>query len=100
MLVNYDENRKVQWYNLYLSKEAAQSCLAENTIWLDGDLPPYPPEREGYTPCLYLREGNVLAYEYEESLLPHYTDTELIMQRMTDLELLLLTMQTGGTANV
>lgn len=100
MLVNFEENGRVRWYNLYLSKEAAQSCLAEDTIWLEGGLPPYPTEQEGYVPCLYLREGNVLAYEYEESPLPVYTDTELLMQRMTDLELLLLSIQMGGGVNV
>ena len=100
MLVNFDATGRVRWYNLYISQEAAQCCLAADTIWLDGTLPPYPPEREGYTPYLRLTEGNVLTYEYEESPLPEYTDMELIMQRMTDLELLLYSIRMGGGGSV
>lgn len=99
MLVNFDETGRVRWYNLYLSKESAQSCLAKDTIWLEDGLPEYPQAQEGYTPFLRLTEGR-LVYEYEQSPLPVYTDTELLMQRMTDLELLLLTLQTGGGVNV
>ena len=100
MLVNFDETGRVRWYNLYISKEAAQCCLAADTIWLEGGLPPYPPAQEGSQPYLRLAEGNVLLYDYEETPPPVYTDTELLMQRMTDLELLLLTIQMGGGADV
>ena len=33
MLVNFDKTGRVIWYNLYVSKEAAESCLSDNTIW-------------------------------------------------------------------
>ena len=38
MLVNFDKTGRVIWYNLYVSKEAAESCLSDNTIWLDASL--------------------------------------------------------------
>ena len=100
MLVNFDATGRVRWYNLYISQEAAQCCLAADTIWMEGGLPDYPPAREGHTPYLYLTEEGALAYGYEETAPPVYTEMEMLMQRMTDLELLLLTLQMGGGADV
>lgn len=98
MLVNFDETGRVLWQNSYLSKELAEECLSENTIWIEGGLPPLPPKREGFVPFLYLTAERNLAYDYEPEPEPVYSDTEVIMQAIADLELLFLGMR--GEKNV
>ena len=90
MLVNFDETGRVLWQNSYLSKELAKECLSENTIWIEGGMPPMLPKREGFVPFLYVTEEHTLAYDYEPEPEPVYSDTEMIMQAIADLELLLL----------
>ena len=99
MLVNFDATGRVRWYNLYISKEAAQCCLAADTIWMEGGLPDYPQVPEGSTAYLRLAKGR-LVYALEEEAPPVYTDTELLMQRLTDLELLLYSIRMGGGGSV
>ena len=48
MLVNFDKTGRVVWYNLYVSKEAAESCLCDFTIWLDNSLAPFPVTSVGF----------------------------------------------------
>ena len=90
MLVNFDKTGRVVWYNLYVSEEAAQSCLSDNTIWLDTSLPPFPEPMEGFVAYLKLNEENQLIYDYEPQPEPVYTDLQIIMQGLADLELAIL----------
>jgi|GEM_PF-950277 len=81
---------RVIWYNLYVSKEAAESCLSDNTIWLDTALPPFPEPKEGFVVYLKLNEEQQLIYDYEPQPEPVYTDLQIIMQGLSDLELAIL----------
>lgn len=90
MLVNVDKTGRVIWYNLYVSKEAAESCLSDNTIWLDTALPPFPEPKEGFVVYLKLNEEQQLIYDYEPQPEPVYTDLQIIMQGLADLELAIL----------
>ena len=87
MLVNFDKTGRVVWYNLYVSKEAAESCLCDNTIWLDTSLPPFPEPKEGFVVYLKLNEEQQLIYDYEPQPEPVYTDLQIIMQGLSALEL-------------
>ncbi len=93
MLVNFDETGRVVWHNAYLSKELAKECLAKNTIWIDGGLPPEPPPKEDFVPFLKVTAEKTLVYDYEPAPTPVYTETETIMQAITDLEILILHMR-------
>ena len=95
MLIHVDSEGRVVWMNTYLSEEKAQSCLSEDTFWVDV-LPPEAPEctREEKA-VLYYRDG---AFSYEkEAVEVSYNDTQQIMQAITDLEVLILE---GSTINV
>ena len=85
MLVNFDKTGRVVWYNLYVSKEAAESCLCDNTIWLDTSLHPFPEPKEGFVVYLKLNEEQQLIYDYEPQPEPVYTDLQIIMQGLSDL---------------
>lgn len=96
MLVNFNKERRVLWYNPYLSKKMAEKCLAENTVWIDSSVPA-PKEIEGMRPYLMLTEDMKLDYGYEPTPQPEYTEIQTIMQAIADLELLILE---GGMGNV
>ena len=97
MLVNIDKNRKVCWYNPYISQTLAEQCLSANTFWLDTALPEQPTLSEDEVAVLYLSEDQTLYYQTEPAPAPVYTETELIMQEFVNLELMLLE---GGVLHV
>lgn len=47
MLVNFDKEYRVIWYNEEISKEDATIYFSKNTIWLDTDFPE-AVAKEGY----------------------------------------------------
>lgn len=89
MLLHFNEDRRVLWFNTCISKERAQECLSPNTVWVDSDFPE-APQKDGCIPYfIYTNEGE-LAYDYEPEPEPFYSDIQTVMQAITDLELLLL----------
>ncbi|WP_417017790.1 hypothetical protein [Anaerotignum sp.] len=65
MVVNFDKTTKrVYWYNIYQSKEDAQSRLNETTIWIEGDIPEVE-YREGYNAVFYVEDMQSIRVEYE-----------------------------------
>lgn len=55
MLVNFDNARRLIWFNLEIRKEDATSYLSENTIWIECSLPA-TEFREGYIAVFYVNE--------------------------------------------
>lgn len=65
MLVNFDKEYRVIWYNEEISKEDATIYLSENTIWLDTDFPEVVA-KEGYRPICYVNvDYKSFRIEYE-----------------------------------
>lgn len=89
MLLHFNEKRHVVWFNTYLSEELAQECLSPNTVWVNNSLPEVP-EKNGFIPYFIYTTDGELTYDYEPEPEPFYTDTQTVMQAITDLELLLL----------
>ncbi|HIY04029.1 MAG TPA: hypothetical protein H9733_03585 [Candidatus Anaerotignum merdipullorum] len=90
MLIHTGENGWVEWYNNVLTQEAAAAYLDENTVWLDISLPAIPPHKDGFVPRLRLTEEKTLTYDYEPEPEPVYSDLQILMQGLADLELLIL----------
>lgn len=90
MLIHTGENGWVEWYNNVLTQEAAAAYLDENTVWLDISLPAIPPHKDGFVPKLRLTEEKTLTYDYESEPEPVYSDLQILMQGLADLELLIL----------
>lgn len=93
MLINFDAiTKKVNWYNLLISETMAQQCLSPYTIWLEGEgLPQIDDVPIGQQAVLVYDEvTNSLTYTFEPEPEAIYTDTQLIMQALSDLELTLL----------
>lgn len=90
MLIHTGENGWVEWYNNVLTQEAAAAYLDENTVWLDISLPAIPPHKDGFVPRLRLTEEKTLTYDYESEPEPVYSDLQILMQGLADLELLIL----------
>lgn len=65
MLVNFDNARRLIWFNLEIRKEDATSYLSENTIWIECSLPA-TEFREGYIAVFYVNEDmQSIRVEYE-----------------------------------
>ncbi len=90
MLIHTGENGWVEWYNNVLTQEAAAAYLDENTVWLDISLPAIPSHKDGFGPRLRLTEEKTLTYDYEPEPEPVYSDLQILMQGLADLELLIL----------
>lgn len=94
MLINYNLNGVVQWYNTLISQELAQEyCVdTENqtsqTIWYEDSLPELI-EKSGFCQELHYTEEDGLFYESINMPETTYDDTQKIMQRLNDLELML-----------
>ena len=95
MLIHVDETGKVLWINEYLTEEKAASCTSADTFWVEDVLPEKPVCTQEEQAVLY---WNTEGFYYEKEEVPVvYSDTQQIMQAITDLELLILE---GGTINV
>ena len=90
MLIHTGENGWVEWYNNVLTQEAAAAYLDENTVWLDISLSAIPPHKDGFVPRLRLTEEKTLTYDNEPEPEPMYSDLQILMQGLADLELLIL----------
>lgn len=65
MLVNFDKEYRVIWYNEEISKEDATIYLSKNTIWLDTDFPEVVA-KEGYRLLYYVNaDMKSVRVEYE-----------------------------------
>lgn len=88
MLVHIDKNRKVLWCNHNISKEDATKHFTDDTIWVAEDIPS-AELKEGLKPLLCVDELHHFFYQYEKEDII-YTETQIIMQAIADLELMLL----------
>lgn len=65
MLVNFDKEYRVIWYNEEISKEDATIYFSKNTIWLDTDFPEVVA-KEGYRLLYYVNaDMKSVRVEYE-----------------------------------
>ncbi len=91
MIININDDNRVEWYNKILTEQQAQQYLNDNTYYIkDLEVPEYE-EIEGKQAILYFSVERGFYYEYENDI-PQIeeqaqSDTEIIMQAMTDLEL-------------
>lgn len=91
MIININNDNRVEWYNKILTEQQAQQYLNDNTYYIkDLEVPKYE-EIEGKQAILYFSVERGFYYEYENDI-PQIeeqaqSDTEIIMQAMTDLEL-------------
>lgn len=80
MLVNFDKEYRVIWYNEEISKEDATIYLSENTIWLDTSMPK-AESKDGYYPVYYLNDDmQSIRVEYEQIPEPQPTQLDSIEQ--------------------
>lgn len=76
MLVNFDNARRLIWFNLEIRKEDATSYLSENTIWIECSLPA-TEFREGYIAVFYVNEDmQSIRVEYEPITEPEPTQLD------------------------
>lgn len=76
MLVNFDNARRLIWFNLEIRKEDATSYLSENTIWIEGSLPT-TESRDGYTAVFYVNDDlSSIRVEYEPVTEPEPTQLD------------------------
>ena len=91
MIININDDNRVEWYNKILTEQQAQQYLNDNTYYIkDLEVPKYE-EIEGKQAILYFSVERGFYYEYENDI-PQIeeqaqSDTEIIMQAMTYLEL-------------
>jgi len=86
MLVYIDSSRKITAWNTTISAEESQPYLSDDCIWIAENTLPIPPKPEsGKNYQLFLSEQNTFVYER----LPYQppTDTEILMQELTNLSL-------------
>ena len=95
MTINIDNNNKVVWYNKTLTEQQAAQYLNDHTYYIkDLEVPEYE-EIEGKQAILYFSIERGFYYEYENDVLQPeqqpeqqpQSDTEIIMQSITELEL-------------
>ncbi|MCI6057188.1 hypothetical protein [Anaerotignum sp.] len=78
MLVNFDNARRLIWFNLEIRKEDATSYLSENTIWIECSLPA-TEFREGYIAVFYVNEDmQSIRVEYEPISEPEPSQLDII----------------------
>lgn len=83
MLVNFDNARRLIWFNLEIRKEDATSYLSENTIWIECSLPA-TEFREGYIAVFYVNEDmQSIRVEYEPIPEPEPTMEEKIYEAVS-----------------
>ncbi len=89
MIININDDNRVEWYNEILTEQQAQQYLNGNTYYVKGLELPEHEEREGKQAVLYFSVERGFYYEYENDIPKQRqeSDTEIIMQAITDLEL-------------
>ncbi len=93
MLIHFNDYGMITWRNEYISAEMAQSwCLSPNTVWLDDATLPELPEGVFLEDVVLMySDVNGIYYTYpdkeDEAI---YSDTQMIMQELANLELLIL----------
>ncbi|WP_317855335.1 hypothetical protein [Chakrabartyella piscis] len=92
MLIHITKYGVVDWHNLCISEHGAESlCTNEYTLWItDTQLPEVEDDFTLDDVVIHYSTEDGLYYEYPEDYDPLYTDTQLIMQELTNLELLIL----------
>lgn len=75
MLVNFDKEYRVIWYNEEISKEDATIYFSKNTIWLDTDFPEVVA-KEGYRP-LYCVNADMKSVRVEYEAIQESEPTQL-----------------------
>ena len=89
MTIHVDSNNRVEWYNKILTEQQAQQYLNDNTYYVKGLEVPEHEEREGKQAILYFSVERGFYYEYENDIAEQRqeSNTEIIMQSITELEL-------------
>ncbi len=91
MIININDDNRVEWYNKILTEQQAQQYLNDNTYYIKDLEVPEHEEIEGKQAILYFSVERGFYYEYESDIAQieeqAQSDTEIIMQAMTDLEL-------------
>lgn len=91
MTINIDDDNKVVWYNKTLTEQQAAQHLNDHTYYMKNLEIPEPENIEGKQAILYFSVEKGFYYEYENDVLQPeqqpQSDTEIIMQAITDLEL-------------
>lgn len=75
MLVNFDKEYRVIWYNEEISKEDATIYFSKNTIWLDTDFPEVVA-KEGYR-LLYCVNADMKSVRVEYEAIQESEPTQL-----------------------
>ena len=89
MIININDNNRVEWYNKILTEQQAQQYLNDNTYYIKDLEVPEREEIEGKQAILYFSVERGFYYEYENDIPEQRqeSDTEIIMQSITELEL-------------
>lgn len=89
MIINIDNGNRVVWYNTELNREQAQQYLDNFTFYVESILIPQPKQIEGKEAILYFSQEKGFYYEYTNILPqpPSPSDSEIIMQSISELEL-------------
>lgn len=92
MLIHVSKNNMVEWHNLCISENGARRwCTSTHTLWISAAQ--LPEVGFGFTfddVVMHYSTTEGLFYEYPEEDEPLYNDAQLIMQELTDIELLIL----------
>ena len=118
MIINIDDKNRVIWYNTVFNKEQAQQYLDNSTFYIENRTIPQPQQIEAKEAILCFSQQKGIYYEYIDMPPQPPSDSEIIMQNISELELqnfeaqqerqmlaqqisdLELAMLEGGNANV
>lgn len=87
MIINVDDKNRVIWYNAELNKEQAQQYLDNSTFYIESITIPQPQQIEGKEAILYFSQEKGFYYEYINIPPQPPSDSEIIMQSISELEL-------------
>lgn len=94
MLIHFNDYGMVTWRNECISAEMAQYwCLSPNTVWLEDTTTPDLPEGMDWDDVVLMYSdvnGIYFAYAEDDDSDEFYSDTQLIMQELANIELLIL----------
>jgi len=87
MIINIDNKNRVVWYNTELNEQEAKQYLDNSTFYIGNAKIPQLQEIEGKEAILCFSKEKGFYYEYVDKTPQPPSDSEIIMQGISELEL-------------